>query len=53
MTDPLAGGRTTTDVLLEMVAANRAGEQVGLYSICSAERFVLEAAMARAAIAQR
>jgi D-tagatose-1,6-bisphosphate aldolase subunit GatZ/KbaZ len=52
MTDPLAGGRTTTDVLLEMVAANRAGEQVGLYSICSAERFVLEAAMARAATDQ-
>ena len=49
MTDPLAGGRTTTDVLLEMVASNRAGERVGLYSVCSAERFVLEAAMAQAA----
>ena len=49
MTDPLAGGRTTTDVLLEMVAANRAGKRAGLYSVCSAERFVLEAAMAQAA----
>ncbi len=49
MTDPLAGRRTTTDVLLEMVASNRAGERVGLYSVCSAERFVLEAAMAQAA----
>ena len=49
MTDPLAGGRTTTDVLLEMVAANRAGKRIGLYSVCSAERFVLEAAMAQAA----
>jgi D-tagatose-1,6-bisphosphate aldolase subunit GatZ/KbaZ len=49
MADPLAGGRTTTDVLLEMVASNRAGERVGLYSVCSAERFVLEAAMAQAA----
>ena len=49
MTDPLSGGRTTTDVLLEMVVANRGGKRVGLYSICSAERFVLEAALARAA----
>ena len=48
MTDPLAGGRTTTDVLLEIVASNRAGARAGLYSICSAERFVLEAAMAQA-----
>ncbi|HUK78427.1 MAG TPA: class II D-tagatose-bisphosphate aldolase, non-catalytic subunit, partial [Thermoleophilia bacterium] len=49
MSDPLPNGRTTTDVLLEMVASNRAGRRAGLYSICSAERFVLEAAMARAA----
>ena len=48
VTDSLAGGRSTTDVLLEMVASNRAGARAGLYSICSAERFVLEAAMAQA-----
>ena len=48
-TDPLPSGRTTTDVLLGIVASNRAGKRAGLYSICSAEHFVLEAAMEQAA----
>ena len=35
--------------LLEMVELNRAGERAGIYSICSADRFVLEAGMTQAA----
>lgn len=39
---------SVTDVLLDLVRANRRGEGTGLYSICSAERLVLEAGMAQA-----
>jgi D-tagatose-1,6-bisphosphate aldolase subunit GatZ/KbaZ len=39
---------SATDVLLNLVRANRQGEGTGLYSICSAERLVLEAGMAQA-----
>lgn len=35
--------------LLDMVERNRAGERAGICSICSADRFVLEAGMAQAA----
>ena len=37
------------DLLLEVAAANRAGAHTGVYSVCSANRFVLEAALAEAA----
>ncbi len=43
--------KTCPDVsrlLLEMVRSNKAGVPVGLYSICSANRFVLEAGMKQA-----
>lgn len=39
---------SVTEVLLDLVRANRRGEGTGLYSICSAERLVLEAGMAQA-----
>ena len=38
---------STTDVLLDLVEANRRGHAVGLPSVCSADRFVLEAAVAQ------
>jgi D-tagatose-1,6-bisphosphate aldolase subunit GatZ/KbaZ len=37
-----------TGELRELLAANRRGKGLGIYSICSANRFVLEAAMLRA-----
>jgi len=45
----LRGAASTSELLLELVAANRAGRPLGLPSVCSAERFVLEAALRRAA----
>ena len=36
---------STTELLREIVAANREGRRVGLPSVCSADRFVLEAAL--------
>ena len=39
----------SVDALLEMVERNRTGERAGIYSICSADRFVLEAGMTQAA----
>ena len=39
---------STTDLLLGLVEANRHGHAVGLPSVCSADRFVLETAMAQA-----
>jgi D-tagatose-1,6-bisphosphate aldolase subunit GatZ/KbaZ len=41
-------GRTTTELLLEMVDWNRNGERAGLFSICSANRWVLESGMMQA-----
>ena len=40
---------TTTGLLLDLVRANRAGERVGLPSVCSANRFVLEVSLRQAA----
>jgi D-tagatose-1,6-bisphosphate aldolase subunit GatZ/KbaZ len=46
---PTAGGLThAVELLPELVAANLAGARAGLPSICSAERFVLEAAVSQA-----
>jgi len=42
------GGGSPAGVLLEVAAANRAGARTGVYSVCSANRFVLEAALAKA-----
>src|SRR5512140_3442253 len=39
---------TVTDLLLEAVRSNKSGEPVGIYSICSANRHVLEAGMLQA-----
>lgn len=39
---------STADVMLEMVERNRSGEPAGMYSICSADRFVLQAGMTQA-----
>jgi D-tagatose-1,6-bisphosphate aldolase subunit GatZ/KbaZ len=39
---------STTDLLLDLVDANRHGYAVGLPSVCSANRFVLEAAVQQA-----
>ena len=36
---------STTELLLEIVEANRGGRALGLPSVCSADRFVLEAAL--------
>ena len=41
-------GRDATSQLLDLARANRAGEPVGIYSVCSANRSVLRAAMAQA-----
>ncbi|HEY5433656.1 MAG TPA: class II D-tagatose-bisphosphate aldolase, non-catalytic subunit [Candidatus Limnocylindrales bacterium] len=43
-----AGGRDATSQLLDLARANRAGERVGIYSVCSADRSVLQAAMIQA-----
>lgn len=39
---------SSTELLEELLQANRRGKGVGIYSICSANRFVLEAAMLQA-----
>ncbi|HZL64092.1 MAG TPA: class II D-tagatose-bisphosphate aldolase, non-catalytic subunit [Thermoleophilia bacterium] len=39
---------STSDLLLELVEANRDGHAVGIPSVCSANRFVLETAMEQA-----
>ncbi|RBP83494.1 D-tagatose-bisphosphate aldolase, class II, non-catalytic subunit [Marinomonas rhizomae] len=39
---------SSTEILKNIVKRNRSGEQVGIYSVCSANRFVLEAAMLEA-----
>jgi D-tagatose-1,6-bisphosphate aldolase subunit GatZ/KbaZ len=39
---------SVTDVLLDLVDSNRRGERVGIYSICSTDRFVLESGMTQA-----
>ncbi len=44
----VAGGRDATSQLLDLARANRAGEPVGIYSVCSADRAVLRAAMIQA-----
>jgi D-tagatose-1,6-bisphosphate aldolase subunit GatZ/KbaZ len=41
-------GGDVSGLLLEMVRSNKGGVPVGLYSICSANRFVLEAGMKQA-----
>ena len=43
-----AGGRDATSQLQAIARANRAGEPVGIYSVCSADRSVLQAAMIQA-----
>jgi D-tagatose-1,6-bisphosphate aldolase subunit GatZ/KbaZ len=43
-----ADGGDATSRLLDLASANRAGEPVGIYSVCSADRSVLEAAMVQA-----
>lgn len=43
-----AEGRDATLQLLDLARANRAGERVGIYSVCSADRSVLQAAMIQA-----
>jgi D-tagatose-1,6-bisphosphate aldolase subunit GatZ/KbaZ len=43
-----AGAHRPTDLLLELVAANRGGRPVGLTSVCSANRFVLETVLRHA-----
>jgi D-tagatose-1,6-bisphosphate aldolase subunit GatZ/KbaZ len=41
-------GGSVTDLLLETVRSNKAGNPVGIYSVCSANRHVLEAGMLQA-----
>lgn len=43
-----AEGRDATSELLDLARANRAGEPAGIYSVCSADRSVLQAAMIQA-----
>ncbi len=43
-----AEGRDATSQLLDLARANRAGEPVGIYSVCSADRSVLQAALIQA-----
>jgi len=43
------GRENVTELLLDLVAANRQGTAVGLTSICSAHAYVIEAAMRHAA----
>jgi D-tagatose-1,6-bisphosphate aldolase subunit GatZ/KbaZ len=42
------GDGDATSRLLDLASANRAGEPAGIYSVCSADRSVLEAAMSQA-----
>jgi len=44
----LPAAANKAELLLEVIAANRRRGQVGIYSICSANRFVLEAGMRQA-----
>ena len=44
--------QNTQNTLKDIVARNRAGEQVGIYSVCSANRYVLEAAMIEASASE-
>lgn len=48
MRNALAGHADVTALLLEMVDSNRQQKPVGIYSICSANRLVLEAGMIQA-----
>ncbi len=48
MRNALAGHANSSEMLLDMVNSNRHGQPVGIYSICSANRFVLEAGLMRA-----
>ncbi len=48
MRNTLAQGKDLTEMLIRFVSSNRTGDPVGLYSICSANRFVLEAGMLQA-----
>ncbi len=43
-----ADGRDATSRLMDLAGANRAGARVGIYSVCSADRSVLRAAMIQA-----
>jgi len=43
------GGNASLQQLLEILAANRRGKGLGIYALCSANRFVLEAGMLQAA----
>jgi D-tagatose-1,6-bisphosphate aldolase subunit GatZ/KbaZ len=43
-----ADGWDATSRLRDLARANRAGEPVGIYSVCSADRSVLRAAMIQA-----
>jgi hypothetical protein len=44
MRNALAGHTDVTALLLDMVGSNRKHQPVGIYSICSANRFVLKPA---------
>ena len=48
MRNALAGHADVTALLLDMVGSNRKRQPVGIYSICSANRFVLEAGLIQA-----
>ena len=48
MRNALAGYPDVTAMLLDMVDSNQKRQRVGIYSICSANRFVLEAGMIQA-----
>ena len=48
MRNASAEHQNVTEPLLRMIKSNRAGESVGIYSICSANRFVLAAGMLQA-----
>jgi D-tagatose-1,6-bisphosphate aldolase subunit GatZ/KbaZ len=43
-----ADGRDATSRLLDLARANRAGQPVGIYSVCSADRSVIRAALVQA-----
>jgi D-tagatose-1,6-bisphosphate aldolase subunit GatZ/KbaZ len=47
--DEPAVSRTSVDAMCHLLQENRAGKGKGIYSVCSANRFVLEAAFAQAA----
>jgi D-tagatose-1,6-bisphosphate aldolase subunit GatZ/KbaZ len=48
MKNALSGHANITELLLDMVDSNRHCQPIGIYSICSANRFVLEAGMIQA-----